>query len=141
MPPPAGVKLDGLSLLPLLRHSTAKWPDRTLFFQWDSGQQPRRGQAFTVLTEKWKLVQPCGMDLPQQQHIRDRYTELCALQGRGRRTIEGPPRYELYAISSDLGETQDVASQRPDLVENMRQKYDAWFTDVCARWIEPSVPK
>ncbi len=81
MPQPIGVKLDGISLLPLLRNQAAAWPDRTLFLQWDSGQEPRRGQAFTVLTEKWKLVQPCGMDLPQQQHIRDRYTELCALPG------------------------------------------------------------
>ncbi|MBM3892434.1 MAG: arylsulfatase, partial [Verrucomicrobia bacterium] len=84
---PEGIKLDGSSLLPLLRDPKAEWPGRTLFLQWDSGQKPRRGHAFCVLTEKWKLVQPCGMDLPRQQHIRDRYAELCRLQGRGERSI------------------------------------------------------
>jgi len=131
---PATPKLDGRSLLPLLRNPSAKWKDRSVFFQWDSGQQPRRGHAFTVLTEKWKLVQPCGMDAPGQRHIRDRYAELCGLQGRGGRSIEGVPRYELYDIAADPGETRDLASQHPDIVERMKQEYEQWFTEVCARW-------
>lgn len=132
----AGMQLDGTSLLPLLQNPAAKWPDRTLFFQWDSGQTPRRGQAFAVLTEKWKLVQPCGMDLPQQQHIRDRYTELCRLQGRGKRSIEGPARYELYDIAADPGEAKDLAEVHPEIVETMKLQYEAWFDDVAARWFE-----
>jgi arylsulfatase A-like enzyme len=131
---PAAPKLDGVSLLPLLRDPSAQWPDRTLFLQWDSGQQPQRGHAFTVLTEKWKLVQPCGMNATNQQHIRDRYAELCRLQGRGERSIEGPPRYELYDIAADPGETKDLASQHPDIVKRMKQDYEKWFTEVCARW-------
>jgi arylsulfatase/arylsulfatase A len=121
-----------------LRNPEASWPDRTLFLQWDSGQEPRRGQAFTVLTEKWKLVQPYGMDLPQQQHIRDRYAELCMLQGRGRRTIEGAPRHELYDLAADPGETNDIAGKHPELVEQMKQRYDDWFDEVCARWLRPA---
>ena len=128
------MKLDGASLLPLLRNLSAPWPDRTLFFQWDSGQVPRRGHAFTVLSERWKLVQPCGMDLPNQQHIRNRYAQLCRLQGRGERSIEGPPRYELYDIAADPGETKDLAAERPAIVDAMKKQYDAWFTDVAARW-------
>jgi arylsulfatase A len=138
VPRPAGVKLDGISLLPLLRNPAADWPDRTLFFQWDSGQVPRRGSAFAVLSAKWKLVQPCGMDMPQQKHIRDRYTELCVLQDRGQRTIEGPPRYELYDIASDPGESKDLAAEHPDLVETMKKRYENWFEDVCTRWLQPA---
>ena len=133
-PVPAGVKLDGQSLLPLLRDPAAAWPDRTLFFQWDSGQTPRRGHAFAVRGEHWKLVQPAGMDSANQKHIRDRYAELCALQGRGQRSIEGPPRYELYQIDQDPGETRDVAAEHPELVEKMTRQYEAWFDDVAARW-------
>ncbi|MDD4871575.1 MAG: arylsulfatase [Kiritimatiellae bacterium] len=132
--PVVDVKFDGISLLLLLFDPRTDWPDRTLFFQWDSGQVPRRGQAFTVLTEKWKLVQPCGMDLPSQKHIRDRYAELCALQGRGQRSIEGPPRYELYDITNDPGEMKDMAKDHPDIVEKMKKQYEAWFSDVAARW-------
>lgn len=134
VPVRADMNLDGASLWPLLRDPSASWPDRTLFFQWDSGQVPRRGHAFTVLTERWKLVQPCGMDLPNQQHIRNRYAQLCRLQGRGERSIEGPPRYELYDIAADPGETKDLAAEHPEIVEAMKRQYDAWFTDVAARW-------
>lgn len=134
MGPTTGTKLDGISLLPLMKNPSAPWPDRTLFFQWDSGQSPRRGQAFTVLTEKWKLVQPCGMDKPGQKHIRNTYAELCRLQGRGERSIEGPARCELYDIAADPGETKDLASAHPEIVEKMKKQYDAWFDDVAARW-------
>lgn len=133
----AGMKVDGISLLPLLRNSSTVWPDRTFFFQWDSGQEPRRGQAFAVVTGKWKLVQPCGMDKQSQKHIRDTYTEFCRLQGRGERSIDGPPRYELYDISADPGETKDLAAAHPEIVEQMKKQYDAWFDDVAARWLRP----
>jgi len=92
-----------------------------------------------VLTEKWKLVQPCGMDSPEQKHIRKRYTQLCELQKRNNNTsIEGPPRYELYDISKDPGETTDLAEQHPEIVRTMRQQYDDWFTDVANRWQQAS---
>lgn len=128
--------LDGKSLLPLLKNPSAEWPNRTLFFQWDSGKVPRRGHAYAVVTEKWKLVQPCGMDAPVQQHIRDRYTQLCKLQGRGERSIEGPPRHELYDLSIDPGEKNDLAQQHPEVVKRMSEQYDEWYTDVAARWQE-----
>ena len=132
--PPPGVKLDGMSFLPLLRDARAPWPERTLFFQWDSGQAPRYDRAWCAVTEHYKLVQPAGMDSPAQQHIRDRYAELCALQGRGRRSLEGPARYELYDLAADPGETTDLAAKNPGLVAGFRKKYAAWFDEVCARW-------
>lgn len=136
--PPAGVKLDGRSLLPLLRNPAAPWPERTIMLQWDSGETPRRGQAYAVLNERWKLVQPCGMDSPRQQHIRDRYAELCRRQGRGERSIEGPPRLELYDLPSDPGETKDLAPAQPEIVIQMRRQYEAWYDEVAARWNAPN---
>jgi len=136
VPVPPGVKLDGVSFLPLLRNPLVDWPDRSLYFQWDSGQVPRRGHAFAVVTERWKLVQPCGMDKPGQKHIRDSYAEICRLQGRGERSIDGSAHYELYDIAADPGEARDLASSHPDIVEKMKKQYDVWFDDVAARWSE-----
>jgi hypothetical protein len=102
-------------------------------FQWDSGEVPRRGHAFCVLNQRWKLVQPCGMDAPGQQHIRDRYAELCRLQNRGERSMEGPARHELYEVQDDPGERTDRAHEYPDTVDAMRRAYDAWFEDVTTR--------
>jgi arylsulfatase A-like enzyme len=138
----SGPAVDGSSLLPLLRKPSANWPDRTLFFQWDSGQSPRRGHAFAVLTERWKLVQPCGMDAANQQHIRNRYAELCRLQDRGERSIDGPPRHELYDLSADPGEATDLAPSHPEIVDRMTKQYDAWFADVTRHWAgNPTTPE
>jgi arylsulfatase A-like enzyme len=131
---PEGVRWDGLSLMPLLRDpsAAAAWPDRTLFFQWDSGAVPRRGQAFAVRSQQYKLVQAAGMDSPQQAHIRQRYSQLCEAEGRGPLSIEGGPKYELFDIPSDPGETNDVAPGHPEIVAQMKRLYDAWFDDVWA---------
>ncbi len=136
VPRPAGVKFDGLSLLPLLYDPSSKWPDRTLFFQWNGVEKPMRGRAFTVLTERWKLVQPVGIDNPGRQFICDQYTELCRIQGRGDRTIRDKPRYELYDLVVDPGERSDLAAHHPGIVERMKQQYEAWFDDVCVRWLK-----
>jgi len=55
---PESMALDGVNLMPLLQNPVAPWPDRTLFFQWDSGAAPRRGHAFAVRNQRYKLVQP-----------------------------------------------------------------------------------
>lgn len=131
---PKGVAWDGVNLLPLLRNPTVAWPDRNLFFQWDSGQVPRRGHSFAVRNQRYKLVQPTGMDSPGQKHIHDRYAEVCTAQNREARTMDGPPRYELYDITRDPGERNDIAAAHPEIVEQMKKAYDDWFTDVTVRW-------
>ena len=136
-PAPAGPPVDGRSILGELRNTaeggtSESPPDRELFFQWDSGQEPRKGAAFCVIDGDWKLVQPCGMDAPEQQHIRDRYTELCRIQNRGDRSIEGEPRYELYNLSDDPGEKQDVAEEHPERVADLRHAYEQWFEEVSS---------
>ena len=131
--PPAGVKLDGTSLLPLLRNPAAAWPDRTLFFQWDSGQVPRRGHAFAVRSRQWKLVQPTGMDHPQPAAHPRPVRPALPLQGRGHARSRARRAIELYAIDKDPGETKDLAAAHPDLVAQMKTQYEDWFDDVCAR--------
>lgn len=127
---PTDRALDGVDLLPVLRDQTAAIPDRNLVFQWDSNEIPRRGHAYCVLNQRWKLVQPCGMDAPEQQHIRNRYAQLCELQGRGKRNIDGPARYELYDLIADPGEETDLAGRHPEVVASLRETYDKWFDDV-----------
>ena len=38
--PPAGLKLDGVSLMPLLTGANDDWPERTLYIQWQRGISP-----------------------------------------------------------------------------------------------------
>lgn len=66
--------------------------------------------------------------------IRDRYAELCRLQGRGERSADGPTRYERYDIAADRGETKDLAAEHSTVAERLSRECEAWFTDVGDRW-------
>jgi arylsulfatase A-like enzyme len=108
--PPAGVKLDGLSLLPLLQGEVANWPDRTLYFQWHRGDAPELNRACAALSQNYKLVQPLGANggkLPAQ------------------------PLFELYDYRNDSLEMKNIAAEHPDVVEQMKRGYEAWFKDVA----------
>jgi arylsulfatase A-like enzyme len=110
VPPPAGVKFDGKSLLPLLRAEIkpADWPDRTLYFQWHRGDVPQLHRAFAARSQRWKLVQP---------------------EGAGAKPF-GRPRFELYDMATDPAETKDLSKDHPDIVESMKRGYEQWFADV-----------
>ena len=60
--PPAGVKLDGRDLMPLLRGEAGDWPERTLYFQWHRGDAPQAGRAFAARGSRFKLAQPLGVE-------------------------------------------------------------------------------
>lgn len=53
---PKGLRLDGVSLLPLLLEQKVDWPQRRLFFQWHRGDEPVAFRNCAVLTERWKMV-------------------------------------------------------------------------------------
>jgi arylsulfatase/arylsulfatase A len=40
------------------------------------------------------------------------------------------PKFELFDLSSDPYETQDVAAQHPEIVAKLKSEYEAWFKDV-----------
>ncbi len=101
--PPAGVRFDGRSLLPLLRGEPIEWPGRTLFFQWHRGDEPVLGRAFAARDEEWKLLRP---------------------------DETGPLR--LFHTRSDPWELEDLSALHPEVVERLRTSYEAWFRDVSA---------
>jgi arylsulfatase A len=133
---PPDLKLDGRSLLPLLRNPQSAWPDRTIFMQFDSNGPPTRELAFAAIGSRWKLVQPCGAD-KTLRGLAAQYARIAAAERRGKRGIGGnTPRFELYDLASDPGETRDLAAQNPAVVAELRKQYNAWFDDVRshAKW-------
>jgi arylsulfatase A-like enzyme len=53
---PEDRKLDGLSLVPLLRDPNATWPDRTLVVDSQRIERPEKGRASCVMTDRWRLI-------------------------------------------------------------------------------------
>ena len=111
VPRPEGVKLDGLDLLPLLKDDSAPRPNRTLYFQWHRGDEPEFGRAFAARSDRYKLVQPLGVEpgpLPDSAHL------------------------ELFDMLHDPAEEHDIAASSPDVVAELLRGYEAWFRDVTA---------
>ena len=116
VPPPASVRFDGKSLIPLLKgFQNAGWPERTLFFQWHRGDQPERDRAFAARTQAYKLVRPEPPEGARKQ-----------------------PSLQLFDMEHDPLELHDVASEHADVVTKLHAAYLAWFRDVTsAPGVEP----
>ena len=108
---PEGLKLDGRSLVPLIKNPAAQWPDRYTFFhkgRWaKKGMRVRKGHpdhvpenskytSFAVRNEKWRLVS----------------------------------KDSLYDIENDPGEEKNVIKQHPEVAQKMLGAYDKWWDEV-----------
>lgn len=108
VPPPAGVKLDGRSLLPLLEGRATDWPDRTLVLQAHRGNRPQAQHNMTVRTQRWKLVHSSGYgDVPRPD-----------------------TPFALYDLTADPHERTDLAAAEPAVTQRLQAAYATWFADV-----------
>ena len=116
---PPSLRFDGVSLWPLLSGETSpeKWPDRTIYLQNHRGDTPQLNRNVSARNQRWKIVQPLG-----------KHTD----------PMPEAATFQLYDMSSDPGETNNVAEEHPGIVANMRKGYEDWFRDVSTtRGFEP----
>ncbi|HPM79208.1 MAG TPA: arylsulfatase [Candidatus Anammoximicrobium sp.] len=103
---PDDVKLDGYSLLPLLEHAGAAWPDRYLVTH--VGRWPQ-GEA-----EKHKYS---NMSVRRGPHL---------LVSRGK----AGKNWELYDLKADPAQQTDLAARQPEVVAQLEAYYDGWWAEV-----------
>ncbi|MCA8965442.1 MAG: sulfatase-like hydrolase/transferase, partial [Planctomycetes bacterium] len=108
---PEDVKLDGRSLRPVLEGAPLSWPERLLVTQAHRGDRPVRGHNAAVRGARYKLVHATGF-------------------GREQPAEDTP--WQLFDLTTDPGEQNDVAAQFPEVVTTMHDAYDKWFDDVSA---------
>lgn len=108
---PNNVAVDGRSLLPLLEGKKVTWPDRDIFLQAHRGDAPVPEHHMAVRSQQWKLLRPTGFHNDQP---------------------DAAVPFELYDMTVDQGETNNLATQRPQVVAAMLKRYNAWFADVSS---------
>ncbi len=111
VPKPEGLRLDGRSFWGLLTGAEQSLPERSIVIQSHRGDVPVRYHNFMIRRGRWKLLHASGF---------------------GRERFTGKPNFELYDVVSDPGERHNLASQKPDLVKQLKAAYDAWFDDVSS---------
>ena len=100
---------DGRSFLPVLKNSTSKLPDRTLFIQTHRGNTPQKFHHFAAIGPRWKLVNHSGFN---------------------QETLQSPVNFELFDLHNDPYEMRNMVSQHTDIANQLRAEYEAWFADV-----------
>ena len=115
-----GEALDGRSLAPLFRGGSL--PDRTHFSQVHRGLTPRLYQNAAVVAGRYKLVLGPGTFNDEAW------------------SYSGDAPIELYDLEADPGESTDIAGDQPDVVADLRSRYERWFSDVeSSREFTPGV--
>lgn len=104
-------KLDGRSFLPLLTGESSNWPKRQVVLQTHRGNEPQQYHHFAIHEHPWKLVHPSGF---------------------GRESFSGEPKLQLYNLSDDPRQKNDLASKQPAVVARLKTAYAAWFKDVSS---------
>ena len=113
---PAGPKVDGITLRPLLEKAAlSDWPERTLFTHNPISQMNKYPGA--VRTQKHRLVReikgPAGGSKAQANDA-------------------SATPWQLYDMETDPGQSRDVAADHPELVKQLSAQYDAWFSDISS---------
>jgi hypothetical protein len=111
---PEGPKVDGVTLRPLLENADSRgWPERTLFTHNPINETNKFPGA--VRTQRYRLVReikgPAG---GSSAHAND----------------ASATAWQLYDMHSDPGETKNIAAKHPDIVQQLSERYDAWFADI-----------
>ena len=108
-PLPKGLKIDGISVLPALKGENFASPDRNIYLQWHRGDVPEMGRACMARGPRYKIVQPQGVQ-----------------EGKTPKNAD----FELYDILDDPYEQKNLAKEKPEILKQMRENYEAWFADV-----------
>ena len=109
--PPKDVKLDGRSLLPAARDSHINWPDRWIVIQSHRGDVPQAFHHFMIRQGDWKLLNSTGF---------------------GKQTLPENSDWQLYNLSQDPGEQQNLLEDQPDKAAALKLLYSDWFSDVSS---------
>jgi arylsulfatase len=97
--------MDGISLLPAFRNGTVE-REKPIFFEWQNGR--------AVIDGKWKLV-------VQKLRPKDEESGLWDFSSQ---------QWELYDLSKDSTEINNLAGSHPEKLAELIAKYDAWWAGV-----------
>ncbi|MBU4460231.1 MAG: arylsulfatase, partial [Verrucomicrobia bacterium] len=118
VPAAVAAGFDGRSLVPLLENPVAPWPERYLFThvgRWPRGDDPRKHKMAncSVRQGDWTLV-----------------SEAPRPAKGSPAGAAGAPRWQLFDLKTDPGQSNDVAVAHPGTVAAMSKAYDAWWESV-----------
>ena len=132
---PMKAQIEGRSLVPLLTAKVGQditWLDRVLFThvgRWGNmvkGVDPETGKftGTSVRTTRWHLVSAGAAGGAKGKGNAKGKKSAAVAEGNS-----AGPKWELFDLSADYGETTDVAAKHPEVVADLIAKHDAWWKE------------
>ena len=118
---PEGYAIDGKSLVPLIENPNAEWPDRYTIFhkgRWNKKGAPGHWGEGNTDPDKAK------------------YNGFAVRNEKWRLTGKD----ELYNIENDPGEQTNVAETNPEIVKEMLNVFDKWWSEVRPMMVNEDAP-
>jgi arylsulfatase A-like enzyme len=116
--------IDGFNFLPYLQGKTSKEPRETLFW---------RTTEHAALQRMRRHPNPLKpIYIPHISAIREENWKLLVFDDEGKN-----PRVELYDLSKDAGEKNDLSKEQPKTVQKLRKKLDDWKRTLKPQVIPP----
>ncbi len=122
--------IDGKSFLPYLKDSTYEADDRYRFFHGGRWRLNPENISNQKINKHW--VGTIESSNPDSFIYRN-----CAVRNEQYRFVNNQ---ELYDVVNDPGQTTDIASEKPEVVAEMRKVYDEWWRGVRPFMVNENVP-
>ena len=134
-------EIDGLSLVPLLGDHQAAWPNRMLFShlgRWPDGEAAKHKYAFAgVLWGDLHLVRSetcgnpeCKGECRVFQGVIDGTSPISARRNDYHYRVTERGHWSLFDLKNDPGERRDLASEQPEVVQQLSAAFETWWTDI-----------
>ena len=127
-PLPTGREIDGKNILSLLLDGGGKSPHEYIFHQWNR-VQPLLSAPSPELVATLGLEDQGGF-WPNWAVRNARGYKLVRYLQSGWGNLDAQPNLQLFDLTNDPGETNDIAVEHPRIVRELQNEFEKWFADV-----------
>ncbi len=120
---------NGISDAGGVRHTPCQLPDiMATLLEIAGAEYPETYDGRPILALEGQSLVPvfAADDLPERPLFWEHEGNAAVRLGRWKLVREYPGEWELYDMLQDRTETNDISSQRPDVVEHLGRRYEAW---------------
>jgi arylsulfatase A-like enzyme len=123
---PTGRRIDGKSIVPLLMNGSGESPHDYLFHQWNR-VYPIMKPLSSPPPSNLGPIDKKGFHLNWAIRNRQGYKLVTTSS-----SAVASPHTELFNLNTDPGESANISAEHPEIVKELRDRFEEWFADVTA---------
>jgi len=133
-------RIQGTSFMGLIRGETDKGPRKYAYGQYTRDMK-RDNESRTVITRKHQLIWYASQGRSVDYPVFVDPHEFAQHRERARTANRHRPFFQLYDLENDPAELHNVASNRPEVVDRLKNKLRGWMKRVEDPLLDGPMPK